>query len=469
MKKSRFIVAAFLALSLSIWGLAVSQNRKDVRAVRITFFTTDADKAADTTFDISVFYMRADVSSMILLAERRGLGAETYQVNSSHAVELELPPGFPFVPGDRLETRIGGKVVGRDGWSFECQIELLLGNGGSITFIRQRPIFRAGDSGVYFLIANPIPGTLLTPSPTPTPSPTSHPMSELPLPSPEPPKIKNPNLIPTPAPLPRPRPITKEQAFQKFAPGGRKAPPSARDSRPPSGGEAPSPTVTPHPTVHPTQLPTPVSAAQTSLPVPTAYDDAALKEAARKKFRIGQITYRPDVEMEVGKATTYEVRLTQLPPEAVSRDVLTTGLPGAGEARIKPLRVGCIMKVTLTGKNFDIIPITNEVRWLDPEAPYEPWRWSITPRKSGGNQEVYISAQARANELGEIPFYDETYTATIKVKVTPRVVWAWAKRHWEWIAGSVGIPLVGWLWQLYSRRKEGTNKTNKRNILRKRK
>src|SRR5687767_12080280 len=130
MKKSCSIVAAFLALSLSALGFAVSQDRKEVRAVRITFFTYDADKDADTTFDISVFYWRTYVRRpMILLAERRGLGAETYQVNSTHSVELELPPRFEFAPGDTLVTMIGGNGLGENRWSFECQIELLLSTG----------------------------------------------------------------------------------------------------------------------------------------------------------------------------------------------------------------------------------------------------------------------------------------------------------------------------------------------------
>jgi hypothetical protein len=416
MKKSLSVFAASLALSLTMFGLAVSRNKQDLGTLQITLFTIGGDKDEDTTFDIRLVCLRAGTSDPIVLSEKRGLGAEKYEVNSSHTVYLGLPPDFQFMPGDRLEASLRVNAVGRDTWRFKYRVDLVFPMSGITTLSKgERPDpvgATSGSSGNkrdFLIFASP---PFPTSTPTPTPLPTR-----------------------TPTPLP---------------------------------------TVTPRPTVHPSRFPTPAPTAtpltsptQTPTPVPTSQDEAALIEAARKTFKVGQISFIPPTEMEVGKTETFEVRLTQLPPEKASQEVLTKGLPGSGKARVESLKVGCNMRVTLTAEeeDFKISPITtNEVRWLDPEAPFEPWTWSVTPKKSGGEQKIHITVEARLNlkDIGERSLYVKTYDHTIKVKVTPRAVLEWAIRNWEWIAGTLVIPLVGWLWQLYSKRKEGTNKNTAR-------
>ena len=196
------------------------------------------------------------------------------------------------------------------------------------------------------------------------------------------------------------------------------------------------------------------------MPSPKPLDEASLLEEARNKFTMGLIAFKEPTEMEVDKTETLEVRITQQPPTIKSTESLTKGLEGLGKPRTEALKVGCSMKVTLTGEedDFKVTPITPDtVRWLDPASPFEPWMWGVTPKRPG-NHDIHITAQAIADlpGFGERPLYVTTYTHTIKVKVTKGSVIDWAWRNWKWIISTLLIPFAAWLWFLFTKRKEGT-------------
>jgi hypothetical protein len=225
----------------------------------------------------------------------------------------------------------------------------------------------------------------------------------------------------------------------------------------PTPTPAPSPTPMATPRLTPRLTPTP----QVSpMPSPKPLDEAALLEEARSRFTMGQIAFNEPTEMEVDKTETLEVRITQQPPTRKSTESLTKGLEGLGMPRTEALKVGCSMKVTLTGykDDFNITPITPDtVRWLDPESPFEPWKWGVTPKRPG-NHKIHITAEPYVNlpGFGERSLNVKTYEHTIKVKVTKGSVMSWAWRNWQWIISTLLIPFAGWLWFLFTKRKEGT-------------
>ncbi len=220
---------------------------------------------------------------------------------------------------------------------------------------------------------------------------------------------------------------------------------------------SPSSRRTPSPSPIKTSLPSPLPS-----PFPSP-DEAALIEEARHRFPEGQIAFDPPKEMEMDKTDLFEVRITQQTPSSAD---LTKGLPGPGSPRIEKLKIGCNVKVTLTGQEeeFKITPVTPEARLLDPKTLFEPWQWQVTPKKSG-DRSVIVTVQALANfpGIGERPLYVTTYTHKISVKVTSSSIWEWIQRNWQWIISTLLIPLIGWLWLRFTKREDKPKKlTTKR-------
>jgi hypothetical protein len=190
------------------------------------------------------------------------------------------------------------------------------------------------------------------------------------------------------------------------------------------------------------------------MPVPAYPPEEELIAKAREQFREGKIAFKPPEEMTSGKTETLEARITYLEQNGP----LVEGMRGRGQPIVESLKVSCRMKVTLLAANniFDITPLTpQEVRLLDPQEPYSSWKWSVTPKKSG-THEIHLTAEAPAElpELGEKSLYVKTFDYTIKVKVTKESVLDWVGQYWQYILGSIFIPLAGWFWNLYSKRRE---------------
>jgi len=211
--------------------------------------------------------------------------------------------------------------------------------------------------------------------------------------------------------------------------------------------------LTPTPKLIPAPFPIP---APTPTPTPVPYEEKEIAEA-RKKFGEGKIAFKAPEEMIVSKAETIEARIThqqQTPP-------LIEGLEGEGKTIVEPLKVSCRMRVTLTAEDaFTIVPITpSEIRLLDPQEPYSSWKWDVTPKKSGVHK-IHLIAEAIAEipKLGERSLYIKTFDYTIRVRVTKDSVLNWVWQNWQYILTSIVIPLIGWLWYLYSKRKEKKEK-----------
>jgi hypothetical protein len=190
------------------------------------------------------------------------------------------------------------------------------------------------------------------------------------------------------------------------------------------------------------------------IPRPISLPEDALIAKAREQFEEGKIAFSPPEEMATGKTETLEARITY----QGQNDSLVQGLRGRGQAIVEQLKVSFRMKVALVAANntFDITPLTpQEVRLLDRQEPFSSWKWSVTPKKSGIH-EIHLTAEAitQLPELGERSLYVKTFDYTIRVKVTKESVLDWVGQYWQYILGSMVIPLAGWLWNLYNKRKE---------------
>lgn len=165
----------------------------------------------------------------------------------------------------------------------------------------------------------------------------------------------------------------------------------------------------------PTASPTPEPSA-TPASTPQIVDDNAWLTDARKKFSEGEIAFNSPVEMNLNKTETFEARLTG----RTGNSALTEGLPGKGEPLREKLKISLLMKVSLKAPKdqFQIDPITEEERALDPESPYESWKWSVTPLK-GDELALHLIAEAKVDfpGKGERTLYVKTYDHKVKVNV----------------------------------------------------
>ena len=106
------------------------------------------------------------------------------------------------------------------------------------------------------------------------------------------------------------------------------------------------------------------------------------------------------------------------------------------------LPTGHKMSMKLTGKNFNITPISEDVQLLLHSSKNTEWKWKIQPTESG-NQSVELSAYAHIDIEGDnAPILVEVYKKDIVIQTG---FWnginLFAKGNWDWITAAL-IPLL---------------------------
>ena len=202
----------------------------------------------------------------------------------------------------------------------------------------------------------------------------------------------------------------------------------------------PAPTdATPEPTVAPTEAPTEApTTAPTEAPTDEAPTDtpdlSEIVEDELKKLAPGQILFNPPKKMRVGVRERVEVRISK----NITED-LSNGLKGRGEPQIENVEVGDFMKVSLTGDNFDIKPLSEEDQVV-PDEDFTMWEYDVIPNKFG-NQILQLEIIVRIKIPGGEEYYcHPVLERDINVKVNP--IYSITHLDWKWIIGIV-IVIIG--------------------------
>ena len=105
------------------------------------------------------------------------------------------------------------------------------------------------------------------------------------------------------------------------------------------------------------------------------------------------------------------------------------------------------MRVTLVSdeKDFAIKPLSSLDQYLR-AAAIAPWDFDVRPLRAGLRVlRVLVSLRIKVegkDELVDLPSYERE----VRVRVAPiRTAGEFCGKNWQWIAGSVGIPVVVWL------------------------
>jgi hypothetical protein len=164
------------------------------------------------------------------------------------------------------------------------------------------------------------------------------------------------------------------------------------------------------------------------------------RQAANER---GSIFWNPPGRMRVGQGERIEVRLGD-PSVAVAK--LRNGLRGRGEPRIDHLEVAPLMRVELMADpdDFSIRALSNQDQFVRP-GTVARWDFDVTPLR-GGLRRIHLLASMRIRIEGKEEVVDlPSYETEVKVVVAPaRAVGLFCRKNWQWIAGTVAIPIVVW-------------------------
>lgn len=156
----------------------------------------------------------------------------------------------------------------------------------------------------------------------------------------------------------------------------------------------------------------------------------------------GLILHNIPPEMKVGITDRIEVRISKKNLE----EEIIKGLRGRGTPSLQNIKVGSQMEVRLTGKSFDIEPLSpNKLAVL---GDFTQWEWDITPIKSG-LQRMYLSVDAVIEILKisdrrlHIPVLEKEITVDVNhVYSIKRVI----KIHWQLIISTlIGSGALLWV------------------------
>ena len=137
----------------------------------------------------------------------------------------------------------------------------------------------------------------------------------------------------------------------------------------------------------------------------------------------------------------------------ISRDInanLSASLKGRGIPESEELKISELMKVRLSGSDFNIVSL-NEEEQIIGKTGFTEWAWDVKPWKSGKKiLHLHVTLRIRlpfGEERKDYPVLDRE----IVVKVNPAYsVKIFLISYWKWVITALLLPLIGLAWKLYT-------------------
>jgi hypothetical protein len=164
---------------------------------------------------------------------------------------------------------------------------------------------------------------------------------------------------------------------------------------------------------------------------------------AKPKPGPGGILWNPPDKMRMARPERIEVRIGDAD---VAVDKLREGLRGRGTPRIDTLEITPLMRVALTAdpKDFSIQVLSTQDQLVRPRSVAR-WDFDVTAQRSGLHRlrllaSMRVKAESK-DEVVDLPSYE----SEVRVSVAPiHAVGKFCGKNWQWIAGTVAIPLLVW-------------------------
>ena len=269
----------------------------------------------------------------------------------------------------------------------------------------------------------------VSPAPPPPPSPTV----EVP---PNAPTTERHSALPAPS---RDRP----RAAAAPPPSGLRAEPAPQEEVPPlvTGGAAP-PRTSAHPPSESAAAPTAPGSPSTAVNVNFSEVDQILQG-----LPLGNITYNAPDTMLLGDR--HDIYLLLSPSQSAEQlqSQLQSRLGHPETLQSVQIKIAERMQATLTGEGFEITPSEPQEQAVSGTEPTE-WHWTVSS-KEAGQQELQLDLYVLVvlKDSPPMPRKIRTFTKTIRVRVTlGRRLAGFVGDNWQWLWGTLLVPLAGWLW-----------------------
>ncbi|TAA74551.1 MAG: hypothetical protein CDV28_12323 [Candidatus Electronema aureum] len=176
----------------------------------------------------------------------------------------------------------------------------------------------------------------------------------------------------------------------------------------------------------------------------TSYREVYQNELS--KLPIGRILFNPPNTMKLGISERVEVR--------ISRELylnLRSNLKGSGFPQIEELKISELMKVRLSGDDFQIVPL-NEAEQILGEKGFTEWVWDVVPLNRGRKVlHLHVTLRIRlpfGEEKKDHPVLDKEIYVQINPIYSSKL---FVVKYWQWIASTLILPLAAWAWTVYSK------------------
>jgi len=120
---------------------------------------------------------------------------------------------------------------------------------------------------------------------------------------------------------------------------------------------------------------------------------------------------------------------------------------GVDPIEVQKLQVAPLMEAQLEGAPaFEITALTPTRQPVSRAAPTE-WRWNARARESG-KHDLHLTINAIITVDGErFPRSLDVLKREIEVEITaPQRVALFVQANWQWLAGTIVIPMALWFW-----------------------
>jgi SH3 domain-containing YSC84-like protein 1 len=223
------------------------------------------------------------------------------------------------------------------------------------------------------------------------------------------------------------------------APAPAPAPAPAAPAPAPAAPAAPAPAA-PAPAAPAPAAPAPAAPAPAAPAAPAT--DEEILEQRLSKLKKGNMVYNTPEKMKTGQTAHVTARIAS---DKVSLQSLVSSLPAdqGTTTAAAPTPVWCKMKVTLTGADFAITPLSTELQPVSGDTP-TTWEWDIAAKHSG-KLRLHLAAIVVWNDISK-DF--ATVDRDIVVQVDPVHESAeFVNENWHWILTTLGAGIAAaWAW-----------------------
>jgi hypothetical protein len=177
-------------------------------------------------------------------------------------------------------------------------------------------------------------------------------------------------------------------------------------------------------------------------------EDSAIDKALAE-LKQGRLLFNPPSEMKVGTPERVEVRIARDAAED-----LGLGLKGRGAPQTENIRAGPFMTVKLTGKEFDITPLSEDDQ-LVAKDQFTEWSYLVKPLESGmHNLNLSVGVRIKLPGGGEETRFYPVLERAIRVRVDPASsIRQFLEANWQYLATTLVLPLIAWWWKHQRKRK----------------